>query len=136
MRSQDQMSITYYLTSTRTEEKPNQGRGMQCHKCEGFGHIRSKWSTYLKKRKEFLLDSDTKGDPDEETTKHESDEVSCDQDLSYKEMTASHKKLCVTSEECARQEKRKRIITQLQDEIEKFLSTVSYPKNKVTFYYL
>ncbi|MCI48670.1 gag-protease polyprotein [Trifolium medium] len=33
---------------TRTDEKTNQRKGVQCHECEGYGHIRSECATYLK----------------------------------------------------------------------------------------
>ncbi|MCI71739.1 gag-protease polyprotein, partial [Trifolium medium] len=35
----------------RTDEKTNQGKGVQCHECEGYGHIRIECATYLKKQK-------------------------------------------------------------------------------------
>ena len=33
----------------RTNEKNNQYKGVQCHECEGYGHIRIKCATFLKK---------------------------------------------------------------------------------------
>jgi hypothetical protein len=38
----------------KIDENINQGKGIQCHECEGFGHIRSKCPTYLKKQKKGL----------------------------------------------------------------------------------
>ncbi|KAI5420070.1 hypothetical protein KIW84_044024 [Lathyrus oleraceus] len=40
---------------SRTEEISNQGKGIQCHGCEGFGHIREECTTYLKKQKRGCL---------------------------------------------------------------------------------
>jgi hypothetical protein len=39
---------------TKTDDKPNQSKGVQCHECEGYGHIRSECATYLKKQKTGL----------------------------------------------------------------------------------
>ena len=38
----------------RSEEKYSQGKGIQCHECEGFGNIRAECPTYLKKQKKNL----------------------------------------------------------------------------------
>jgi hypothetical protein len=34
------------LKKTKPEEKNNQSKGVQCHECEGYGHIRSERGTY------------------------------------------------------------------------------------------
>ena len=34
---------------TKSEEKSKQGKGIQCHECEGYGHIIAECGTYLKK---------------------------------------------------------------------------------------
>lgn len=73
-------------------------------------------------------------EPDDETSKHvttfirrcESNEDSCDQDISYDELVDSYKELCARSEEvCKIREKQKRIIAQLHAEKDKILSTIS-----------
>jgi len=49
----------------RTDEKPNQGKGIQCHECEGFGHIKSECPTFLKNKKGMSvswLDDDSEGE--------------------------------------------------------------------------
>ncbi|WJX51269.1 hypothetical protein P8452_37478 [Trifolium repens] len=52
-------------TKTKTDDKSTQNKGVQCHECEGFGHIRTECGTYLKKQKKSLTvswsdeDSDT-----------------------------------------------------------------------------
>src|SRR3954468_22461063 len=38
----------------KPEEKYNQSKGIQCHGCEGHGHIRAECPTYLKKQKKGL----------------------------------------------------------------------------------
>jgi len=135
-----------FQRKARNEEKPNQGKGIKCHSCEGFGHIRSECPTYLKKQKKGLSvswydDDDSEGELDDETTKHvttftgrcESNEDSWIEDVSYEELTDSYKELCTRSEEvCKIGEKQKRIITQLQAEEEKQLSTISSLQNEVT----
>jgi hypothetical protein len=40
---------------TKSEEKSKQGKGVQCHECEWYGHIRAECGTYLKKKKRVLL---------------------------------------------------------------------------------
>ena len=39
----------------RAEDKSTQGKGIQCHGCEGFGHIRAECPTYLKKQRKNLF---------------------------------------------------------------------------------
>lgn len=36
------------------EYKPNTGKGIQYFECEGFGHIKTEFSTFLKKQKKVL----------------------------------------------------------------------------------
>ena len=36
---------------SKTEEKANKGKGIQCYECEGFGHIKAECPTFLKKEK-------------------------------------------------------------------------------------
>src|SRR6266487_424122 len=38
----------------RTEDRNIQGRGVQCHECEGYEHINAECPTYLKKQKKGL----------------------------------------------------------------------------------
>ncbi|MCI46055.1 gag-protease polyprotein, partial [Trifolium medium] len=75
---------------TRNDEKTNQAKGVQCHECEGYGHIRTECATYLKKQKKSLVvswsdEDDSEGEVEKETAKHVtaligicmSDEESC-----------------------------------------------------------
>jgi len=84
----------------RTYEKKNQGKGIRCHGCEGFGDIKSECPTYLKNQKKGFSVSwsdDDSEEPDDETAKHvttltgrgESDEDCNDVDVSYDELVDS-----------------------------------------------
>lgn len=35
----------------KDEDKPNKGKGIQCHECEGLDHIKVECPTFLKKQK-------------------------------------------------------------------------------------
>lgn len=68
---------------------------MQCHEYEGFCHIRSECHTYLKKKIMGWHDGGFEGEHDNETTNHKSDEVFCNQALSYEELnTFPQRALC------------------------------------------
>ena len=43
------------LKKTRTDENTNQSKGVQCHECEGYDHIRREYATYLKRQKKSLV---------------------------------------------------------------------------------
>ena len=40
-----------YQRKAEEEERPSRNKGIQCHECEGYGHIRFECPTFLKKRK-------------------------------------------------------------------------------------
>ncbi|MCI40552.1 gag-protease polyprotein, partial [Trifolium medium] len=52
--SQDISRNNNFHRKPNTDDKPNQGKGVQCHECEGYGHIRTECATYLKKQKKGL----------------------------------------------------------------------------------
>ena len=54
-----------------TNEKRNQFKGIQCHECDGYGHIRTECSIFLKKQKESLAVSWSDGYELEEEGKNE-----------------------------------------------------------------
>ncbi|KAK2415952.1 gag-protease polyprotein [Trifolium repens] len=116
---------------TKPEEKSNQSKGVQCHECEGYGHIRSECGTYQKRQKKGLTvswsDEDTDGES--ESARHataftgtyvsvadwESDE---DEDVSYEEVASTYKELVTRYEEmCRILEKQKKTINKLQAEV-------------------
>lgn len=117
------------ILGPKTEEKSNQVKGIQCHGCEGFGHIRSECPTYIKKQKKGLFvawsEDDSESDPEEDFSKqftaltgiYDSDEESNGEDLTFEELFASYKELFLMSEEvCQLREKQKRTSAQLQAE--------------------
>ncbi|PNX85016.1 gag-protease polyprotein [Trifolium pratense] len=111
----------------RSDEKAIQRKGVQCHECEGYGHIRTECATFLKKQKKGLTVSwsDDYSEGEAETVKFinaltgvcTSDTESCDEVLTYDELTESYKELCLKSEEvCRISEKQKETISKLQTE--------------------
>lgn len=82
----------------KDEEKTNQGKGIQCHGCKGFSHIRAKCPTYLKKQKKGLsvswLEDDSESDHEVGPAKQvtpligicDSDEDSDCEELAFEEL--------------------------------------------------
>jgi len=61
--------------NVRPDEKNNQYKGVQCHECEGYGHIRTECATFLKKQKNSLIlswseDDESERDMENESTKY------------------------------------------------------------------
>src|ERR1043165_2023170 len=100
---------------TKSAEKGNQSRGIQCHGCEGYGHIRAKCPTFLKKQKKGMTvtwsDGDSGSESEEEAAKLvtalsgvcNSDMDSSDEEVSFEELAETYKKLCVRSGEVCQQ---------------------------------
>ncbi|XP_050889874.1 uncharacterized protein LOC127095195 [Lathyrus oleraceus] len=92
---------------SRTKERSNQGKGIQCHGCEGFRHIRDEYPTYLKKQKKGLSfswsdEDNSESEPEEEADKHVTALTrrwESEDELSYEELAASYRELCIRSEE-------------------------------------
>jgi len=38
-----------FQRKSKDEEKPNKGKGIQCHECEGYSHIKDECLMFLKK---------------------------------------------------------------------------------------
>src|SRR3954464_7201440 len=123
---------------TKPEEKYNHSKGIQCHGCEGYGHIRAECPTYLKKQKKGLSvswsDEDSESDFEEESAKHvtaltgvyNSDEDSSEDELSFEELATSYRKLCIRSAEvCQQGEKQKKYIVQLEADNKGLSKTIS-----------
>jgi len=58
-----------------TDEKNNHYKGVQCHECEGYGHIRTECVTFLKKQKKGMIlswsdDEEADGGGESECAKH------------------------------------------------------------------
>src|ERR1044072_8731736 len=102
----------------KDEERPSRSRGIQCHECEGFGHIKAECPTFLKKQKKGMavtwFDDDSEEDNEGETAnivkaltvqvdateEDSSDEEMNDEELAdtYKLMFTNWKEMCVTCE--------------------------------------
>src|SRR3954464_5774863 len=122
----------------KSEEKYNHSKGIQCHECEGYGHIKAECPTYLKKQKRGLSvswsDEDSESDFEEESAKHvtaltgiyNSDEDSSEDELSFEELATSYRKLCIRSAEvCQQGEKQKKYIAQLEADNKELNETIS-----------
>ncbi|KAK2459144.1 putative mitochondrial protein [Trifolium repens] len=133
------------LKKTNPEEKSNQSKGVQCHECEGYGHIRSECGTYQKRQKKGLTVSWSDEDTDEEneSARHataltgtcvevedwESDE---DEDVSYEELASTYKELVTRYEEmCRILEKQKKTINKLQAEVNIQVQKATQAEEKV-----
>ncbi|XP_058771038.1 uncharacterized protein LOC131644531 [Vicia villosa] len=128
----------------KPEEKYNHSKGIQCHGCEGYGHIRAECPTYLKKQKKGLSvswsDEDSGSDFEEESAKHVTaftgvcnfDEDSSDDELTFEELAASYRKLCIRSAEvCQQSETQKKYIAQLEADNKGFSKTISELNNEI-----
>ncbi|XP_045810770.1 uncharacterized protein LOC123905185 [Trifolium pratense] len=121
----------------RSDEKTSQSEGVQCHECEGYGHIKAECPTFLKRqRKSLAITWSDEDDSEEETesgsAKHvnaltgvcESDAESCD-GTSYEELLTTYKDLFIRSNEvCKALEKQKKANCQLQAEKNECLVTI------------
>jgi hypothetical protein len=119
-------------------------KGVQCHECEGYGHIRSECSNYLKRQKKSLVvswsdEDDSEGDI--ESTRHvialtgvcTSDTKSCDGDLTYDELLATYKELYEKDIEiCKTLHKQKKTINQLMTERDEGLTKIAELADEVT----
>ena len=87
---------------TRSDEKPKEGKGVQCHECDGYGHIRTECGTYLKKQKRSLAATWSDESETEEsanivtalTGRWGSDEDSSDDEVTFEELAPTYRKLC------------------------------------------
>ena len=87
----------------RSDEKNPQYKGVRCHECEGYGHIRTECATFLRRQKKSLVVSWSYGDDSEDEVKTESinhvsaltgrimsDTESCEEEMSYDELAMSY----------------------------------------------
>jgi len=127
------------LKKVKTDENSNQSKGVQCHDCEGYGHIRTECATYLKKQKKNLdiywSDEDnSEGEVENEYSKNVTtltgiymfDAESGDEKLTYEELAISYKELYTKSENiCKLLEKQKKTISQLYIKRNNHLTKIS-----------
>ncbi|KAK2390880.1 gag-protease polyprotein [Trifolium repens] len=114
-------------TSAKTE---TDDESVQCYECEGYGHIKTECATYLKKQKKGLAvtwyDEDISDNELEGVAANhvsamtgvcDSDNDSCDEDLTYKELASAYKELCIRSEKiCRTNVEQEIVINQLKSE--------------------
>jgi len=112
---------------TRTDEKNTQYKGVQCHECEEYGHIRSECATFLKRQKKILVvswsdEDESEGEVENESAKHVSaltgrvmsDTESCEEEMSYDELAISNNELISKNTDISQMlEKQEDIISQL-----------------------
>jgi hypothetical protein len=119
------------------KEKANQGKGIQCHGCEGYGHIKAECPTFLKMQRKGLSatwsEEDTESESEGESAKHVtaltsvcgSEDDSSGDELNLDELAASYKELCVKSAEvCIQGEKQKKLIKELESEKQEQLKVI------------
>jgi hypothetical protein len=131
------------LKKSKPEEKNSQSKGVQCHECEGYGHIRSECGTYQKRQKKGLTVSwsDEESEEEHESAKHvtaltgvcitdsNTDE---DGDVAYDELANTYKELLTRFEEmCKILEKQKKTINLLQAEVKAQVEKTSEAQEEV-----
>lgn len=131
----------------RSDEKPSHSKGIQCHGCEGYGHIKAECPTHLKKQRKGLsvcrsddTESEQESDSDRDvnalTGRFESDEDSSDIDteITFDELAISYRELCIKSEKILQQEAQlKKVIANLEAEKEAHEEEISELKGEVGF---
>jgi hypothetical protein len=136
------------LRKTGNEERSSRFKEVQCHECEGHGHIRPECPTYLKKQKKGLTASWSDHDNSEEESDDESarhvtaltgiqvtDAESDDDDgrMSYEDLVITYQQLLTSyNEACRVLEKQKKTISQLQIEKTNQSDKLSEAHNEVT----
>ncbi|XP_058747123.1 uncharacterized protein LOC131620121 [Vicia villosa] len=125
----------------RQFKKVYQGKGVQCHECEGYGHIKAECPTYLKRHSkgQTVSWSEDESESDTETAKHVitlsgvCDEESDSEELTFDNISKAYKELCLKSIKVDKHvEDQKRIIAQLHNEKVKQRSIISELKGEVT----
>jgi len=115
---------------TKFDEMNSHYKGVQCHECEGYGHIITECATFLKKQKKSLVVSWSDGDDSDEEVKAESanhvsaltgrimsNTESCEEEMTYDELAIScYDLIAKNSELTQRVEEQVKEIAQLQDE--------------------
>ena len=131
----------------KSDEKPSHSKGIQCHGCEGYGHIIAECPTHLKKQRKGLsvcrsddTESEQESDSDRDvnalTGRFESAEDSSDTDseITFDELATSYRELCIKSEKILQQEAQlKKVIANLEAEKEAHEEEISELKGEVGF---
>ncbi|GAU44433.1 hypothetical protein TSUD_100800 [Trifolium subterraneum] len=131
---------------TKTDDKVGQSKGVQCHECESFGHIRTECGTFLKRHKKSMTATWSEEDESEEEAENEaarhvtaltgvveSDSDSIYDEVSYDELAGSFKSLCIRSEEvCEQLEAERRLVIQLKTERKCHLAKIGALNDEVS----
>jgi len=130
----------------RSDEMNSQYKGVQCHECEGYDHIRTECASFLKKQKKSLAVSWSDGDDSDDEVKAESgnhvsaltgrilsDTESCEEEMSYDELSISYYDLIAKNADLTqRVEEQVKEIAQLQDERFDNLAHISELKDELS----
>jgi hypothetical protein len=123
----------------RSDEMNAHYKGVQCHECERYGHIRTECATFLKKQKKSLAMSWSGGDDSDDEVKAESanqvsvltgrvmsDTESCEEEMSYDEIDISYYDLMAKNNKLTlKVEEQAKEIAQLQGEMFDNLAHIS-----------
>ncbi|XP_057444286.1 uncharacterized protein LOC130736472 [Lotus japonicus] len=140
----DNFKNQQFQRRVKDEDKIGNGRGVQCHECEGFGHIRTECATYLKKQKKGMVttwsddESDTEG---EDVTANrvtsfmvrcDSDDGDSDKEISDEELAEAYKLLYTKwKEACIYGQQQKKQVFELQAEKKKLTEEVALLNSKM-----
>ncbi|KAK2378545.1 putative mitochondrial protein [Trifolium repens] len=125
------------------DDKQAPSKGIQCHECEGYGHIRTECATFLKKQKKSMTVTWSDEDDSEEESKTAkcvtalagvcaSDVESVDEGLSYDDLLASYRDLYEKDLEINKVLRRqKKTIAQLTVERDEGLTKIAGLTDKV-----
>jgi chromosome segregation ATPase len=120
-------------------------KGVHCHECEDYGHIRTECATFLKKQKKSLTvswsDDESEEEGESESAKHITalssknfaDVDSCVEDLGFAELSASYK--CLTERNnniCKQLEEHRNITSKLENDRISHQAKISELNHKVT----
>ncbi|KAK2423987.1 putative mitochondrial protein [Trifolium repens] len=125
------------------DDKQAPSKGIQCHECEGYGHIRTECATFLKKQKKSMTVTWSDEDDSEEESETAkcvtalagvcaSDVESVDEGLSYDDLLASYRDLYEKDLEINKVLRRqKKTIAQLTVERDEGLTKIAGLSDKV-----
>ncbi|PNX58856.1 gag-protease polyprotein [Trifolium pratense] len=126
--------------------RPNKGKGVQCHDCESYGHVKAECPTFLKIKRGGMSptysDKNSERECDDNTAKrvmaftgkYDSDNESYDGEVTYEELADSYRELYFQSEEICRViEKQKVTINHMKAEKIENMSKMDELQKKVNY---
>ncbi|MCH79544.1 gag-protease polyprotein [Trifolium medium] len=127
-RAKSNGQFSFNKQSNFHKKAKEDNKGVCCHECEGFGHIRTECPTFLRKQKKGLVVSwsdtdDSEGESESAklvnalTGTCMSDTESCDGEVTYEELAVTYKELYNRSLEiCQELEKQKKVNSKMETE--------------------